>query len=154
GDQRSAGARAGGLRASARARGARRTRRGRGRDGLRLRHDAHARDPDRGRDDHSTLPRGQRRAGMARHVHGMSPLHVRKIAEFRWELPREGAMRVPGLIFADRDLLEQILKDKTPDQVRNAACLPGILEASIAMPDAHWGYGLPIGGVVATDPDE
>jgi tRNA-splicing ligase RtcB len=47
-----------------------------------------------------------------------------------------------------------MLSDRTPDQIRNAAHLPGILEASIAMPDAHWGYGLPVGGVVATDPDE
>ncbi len=87
-------------------------------------------------------------------IAGATGARVRQLDEFRWELPREGAMRVPGVIFADPPLLEQILKDKTSDQVRNAACLPGILEASIAMPDAHWGYGLPIGGVVATDPQE
>jgi tRNA-splicing ligase RtcB len=75
---------------------------------------------------------------------------IRQLDEFRWELPREGGMRVPGLIFADQPMLEKILQDKTPDQVRNAAHLPGIVQASIAMPDAHWGYGLPIGGVVAT----
>src|SRR5262245_51132874 len=69
-------------------------------------------------------------------------------------LPQEGGMRVPGVVFADRPLLDRMLSDRTPDQVRNAAHLPGILEASIAMPDAHWGYGLPVGGVVATDPDE
>src|SRR5213594_2462907 len=73
---------------------------------------------------------------------------------FRWMLPREGGMRVPGVLIADRPLLEKMLSDKTPEQVRNAAHLPGIIEASIAMPDAHWGYGLPVGGVVATDPDE
>src|SRR5204863_2272315 len=72
---------------------------------------------------------------------------------FRWMLPREGGMRVPGVLIADRPLLERMLSDKTPIQVRNAAHLPGILEASIAMPDAHWGYGLPVGGVVATDPE-
>src|SRR2546425_437431 len=72
---------------------------------------------------------------------------------FRWMLPREGGMRVPGILFADRPLLERMMSDRTPDQVRNAAHLPGILEASIAMPDAHWGYGLPVGGVVATDVD-
>jgi tRNA-splicing ligase RtcB len=77
-----------------------------------------------------------------------------RLDEFRWQLPREGGMRVPGVLFADRPLLERMLADKTPDQVRNAAHLPGIIEASIAMPDAHWGYGLPVGGVVATDPDE
>jgi tRNA-splicing ligase RtcB len=73
---------------------------------------------------------------------------------FRWMLPREGGMRVPGILIADRPLLERMMSDKTPDQVRNAAHLPGILSASIAMPDAHWGYGLPVGGVVATDPDD
>ena len=76
-----------------------------------------------------------------------------QLDEFRWMLPREGGMRVPGVLFADRALAERMLADKTPQQVRNAAHLPGILEASIAMPDAHWGYGLPVGGVVATDPD-
>jgi tRNA-splicing ligase RtcB len=74
---------------------------------------------------------------------------VVQLDEFRWMLPKEGGMRVPGILFADRPLLDQMLSDKTPDQVRNAAHLPGILEASIAMPDAHWGYGLPVGGVVA-----
>ena len=74
-----------------------------------------------------------------------------QLDEFRWELPRQGGMRVPGLLFADREMLEQMMSDRTPDQVRNAAHLPGILGASIAMPDAHWGYGLPVGGVVATD---
>jgi tRNA-splicing ligase RtcB len=79
---------------------------------------------------------------------------VTQLDEFRWMLPREGGMRVPGVLIADRPLLEKMLSDRTPDQVRNAAHLPGILEASIAMPDAHWGYGLPVGGVVAFDPDE
>ena len=74
---------------------------------------------------------------------------VVQLDEFRWMLPKEGGMRVPGILFADRPLLEKMLADKTPEQVKNAAHLPGILEASIAMPDAHWGYGLPVGGVVA-----
>jgi tRNA-splicing ligase RtcB len=79
---------------------------------------------------------------------------VTQLDEFRWMLPREGGMRVPGILIADRPLLEKMLSDRTPDQVRNAAHLPGILEASIAMPDAHWGYGLPVGGVVATGLDD
>jgi tRNA-splicing ligase RtcB len=79
---------------------------------------------------------------------------VEPIDEFRWRLPREGGMRVPGLLFADRAMLDTMLADRTPEQVRNAAHLPGILEASIAMPDAHWGYGLPVGGVVATHDKE
>jgi tRNA-splicing ligase RtcB (3'-phosphate/5'-hydroxy nucleic acid ligase) len=77
-----------------------------------------------------------------------------QLDEYRWMLPREGGMRVPGILFADRPLLDKMLSDRTPDQVRNAAHLPGILEASIAMPDAHWGYGLPVGGVVATHETE
>jgi tRNA-splicing ligase RtcB len=77
---------------------------------------------------------------------------VVQLDEYRWMLPAEGGMRVPGVLFANRALLEKMFCDKTPEQVKNAAHLPGILEASIAMPDAHWGYGLPVGGVVATDP--
>src|SRR5512136_3175797 len=79
---------------------------------------------------------------------------LERLDDFRWMIPRTGAMRVPGVIIADRTLLAHILADRTPDQIRNAATMPGILEASIAMPDAHWGYGLPVGGVVAFDPDE
>ena len=75
---------------------------------------------------------------------------VQRLDDYRWRIPREGGMRVPGLVFADRPLLERMLSDRTFEQVKNAAHLPGILEASIAMPDAHWGYGLPVGGVVAT----
>ena len=77
-----------------------------------------------------------------------------QLDEYRWMLPRTGGMRVPGILFASRPLLDKMLSDKTPEQVMNAAHLPGILDASIAMPDAHWGYGLPVGGVVATDPKE
>src|SRR5437867_12425225 len=75
---------------------------------------------------------------------------VLRLDAFRWQIPREGGMRVPGLVFADQALLERMLSDRTFEQVKNAAHLPGILVASIAMPDAHWGYGLPVGGVVAT----
>ncbi len=82
------------------------------------------------------------------------PHGITAIDAFRWRIPATGGMRVPGVIFADRAMLDTILADRTSDQVRNAAHLPGILEASIAMPDAHWGYGLPVGGVVATDPKE
>lgn len=84
----------------------------------------------------------------------VSAAGLERLDEFRWMIPRTGAMRVPGIVFADRGLLEHIVGDRTLDQVRNAATMPGILEASIAMPDAHWGYGLPVGGVVAFDPDE
>lgn len=84
----------------------------------------------------------------------ISAAGLERLDDFRWMIPRTGAMRVPGVVFADRGLLEQILADRTCEQIRNAATMPGILEASNAMPDAHWGYGLPVGGVVAFDPDE
>ncbi|MCX5674996.1 MAG: RtcB family protein [Planctomycetota bacterium] len=61
-------------------------------------------------------------------------------------------MNVDGIIYADEKLIEQIRHDNAPEQVANVACLPGIERASFAMPDIHWGYGFPIGGVAATDP--
>ncbi len=63
-------------------------------------------------------------------------------------------MRVPGMIFANEQLMEAVKKDQAADQVANVAFLPGIQVASIAMPDIHWGYGFCIGGVAATDPAE
>ncbi len=74
-----------------------------------------------------------------------------KINDFEWELPKTGKMNVPGRIFADETLLEDIKKDKTLEQIQNVAMLPGILKASFAMPDAHQGYGFPIGGVAGFD---
>ncbi len=79
---------------------------------------------------------------------------LRQIDELVWEIPRRGAMRVPGRIFASRSQIEQIREDRSAEQVANVACLPGIVVASLAMPDIHWGYGFPIGGVAATDPAE
>ena len=72
---------------------------------------------------------------------------------FRFRIPREGAMRVPGIVFASRSLLPEDPADKALEQVANVATLPGIVVASFAMPDVHWGYGFPIGGVAATDVD-
>lgn len=66
-------------------------------------------------------------------------------------LPQTGQMKVPGLVIASEELLQEMDIDKPLDQVRNVACLPGIVGYSIAMPDIHWGYGFPIGGVAATD---
>ncbi|MCX7424817.1 MAG: RtcB family protein [Planctomycetia bacterium] len=63
-------------------------------------------------------------------------------------------MRVEGRIFADKRLLDHLRDDQAPEQVANVATLPGIQTASFAMPDIHWGYGFPIGGVAATDPAE
>jgi tRNA-splicing ligase RtcB (3'-phosphate/5'-hydroxy nucleic acid ligase) len=72
---------------------------------------------------------------------------------YRARIPRHGEMRVPGIVFASRDLLPAAVGDRSLDQVANVATLPGIVEASYAMPDIHWGYGFPIGGVAATDVD-
>jgi tRNA-splicing ligase RtcB len=70
---------------------------------------------------------------------------------FRVLIPQQGLMRVPGVVFATRALLPDPAGDRSLDQVANVATLPGIVEASYAMPDIHWGYGFPIGGVAATD---
>jgi tRNA-splicing ligase RtcB len=69
-----------------------------------------------------------------------------------WEIEPTGAMRVPGRVFASRELIDA-LDEKVREQLANVAALPGIVGASLAMPDAHWGYGFPIGGVAAFDPD-
>ncbi len=73
-----------------------------------------------------------------------------------WRIPKhyKPGMRVDGLIYADEALIELIRADQAPEQVANAAFLPGIQHASLAMPDIHWGYGFCIGGVCATDPNE
>jgi tRNA-splicing ligase RtcB len=70
----------------------------------------------------------------------------------RWRIERTGAMRVPGVVFASQALLPDVAHDQTLRQVANVATLPGIVDASYAMPDLHWGYGFAIGGVAATDP--
>lgn len=81
---------------------------------------------------------------------------LKKIDDYRWEIPREFSpgMRVPGRIICDEKLLETVKKDQALLQVANVAHLPGIVNYSLAMPDIHWGYGFPIGGVAATDPDQ
>ncbi|HEY3445540.1 MAG TPA: RtcB family protein [Myxococcales bacterium] len=81
-------------------------------------------------------------------------MQLRKIDENRFEIPRTGGMRVPGLIFANEKLLHSIREDPCLEQVCNVAHLPGIVKASLAMPDIHWGYGFPIGGVAAMDEKE
>ncbi|MFO0566208.1 MAG: RtcB family protein [Polyangiaceae bacterium] len=73
---------------------------------------------------------------------------------FVWEIPREGDMKVPGRVYASAHQIERLRHDKCLDQVKNVAHLPGIVGASLAMPDMHWGYGFPIGGVAAVDADE
>jgi len=80
--------------------------------------------------------------------------NIKKIDNYRWEIPKSEGMRVPGLLYADEKMLKTVEKDRTPLQVKNVAYLPGIIKYSLAMPDMHWGYGFCIGGVAATDPDE
>ncbi len=82
----------------------------------------------------------------------MDRTQLTKVSEVEWRLEPSGPMRVPGVIFADEALLDA-MDDKVLEQVRNVASLPGIVKASFALPDAHWGYGFPIGGVAAFDPD-
>jgi len=78
---------------------------------------------------------------------------LKRRSDFEWEISPHGAMRVPGIIYANEDLI-RAMDHKVYEQVVNVATLPGIVKASYAMPDAHWGYGFPIGGVAAFDPDE
>jgi tRNA-splicing ligase RtcB len=81
-------------------------------------------------------------------------LHLlEKRSDYAWEIPRQGAMRVPAVIYASESLMRD-MDHKVYEQAVNVAMLPGIVNASYAMPDAHWGYGFPIGGVAAFDPDE
>jgi tRNA-splicing ligase RtcB (3'-phosphate/5'-hydroxy nucleic acid ligase) len=81
----------------------------------------------------------------------MDTSRLTQVSEHAWRIDPHGAMRVPGLIYASEALI-QAMDEKVYEQVRNVATLPGIIEASFAMPDAHWGYGFPIGGVAAFDP--
>jgi tRNA-splicing ligase RtcB len=82
------------------------------------------------------------------------PPRLERIDDFRWRLPRSGAMQAEGLLFASSRQVEDLESDEALRQVANVACLPGLVGPSIAMPDIHWGYGFPIGGVAAFDPKE
>ena len=74
-------------------------------------------------------------------------------SEFKWEIPPAESMRVPAVLYASRSLITE-MDEKVREQIQNVASLPGIVRAAYAMPDAHWGYGFPIGGVAAFDPRE
>lgn len=84
----------------------------------------------------------------------MKPALLRQVSEWLWELPATGGMRVPGRVYADHQLLEALHDDQSLTQVANVAHLPGILCCSLAMPDIHFGYGFPIGGVAAFAVDD
>ncbi|MDH5750575.1 MAG: RtcB family protein, partial [Rhodospirillales bacterium] len=77
---------------------------------------------------------------------------LKQVHDYEWKIPATGNMRVPAVIFADAALIRD-MDDKVVEQAVNVATLPGIVKASYAMPDAHWGYGFPIGGVAAFDAD-
>ena len=81
-------------------------------------------------------------------------MQIEQIDETRWRIPKNGGMRVDGIVYADAKMIEDIRNDQSLQQVVNVAHLPGILQASLAMPDIHWGYGFPIGGVAAMDAEE
>src|SRR5665811_1718755 len=83
----------------------------------------------------------------------MDPARLTRVDATTWRIEPYGAMRVPAIIYADEDLI-RAMDDKVHEQVTNVAMLPGIVKASFAMPDAHWGYGFPIGGVAAFDPEQ
>ncbi len=80
---------------------------------------------------------------------------LNRVGENRWEIPQGTVpgMRTNAVIFANESMLAQIRNDNAPLQAANVACLPGIVGSSMAMPDIHWGYGFPIGGVAAVDAD-
>ncbi len=81
----------------------------------------------------------------------MGKMELIQITPYKWELPKTGKMRVPGFIYAERDMLVGKEHNEPLKQVANVATLPGIVKGSLAMPDMHWGYGFPIGGVAAFD---
>jgi tRNA-splicing ligase RtcB len=81
-------------------------------------------------------------------------MEIERLDDFRWRIPRHGQMRVDGMVYADDRMMADLRDDPSLQQVCNVAHLPGILRASYAMPDIHWGYGFPIGGVAAMDADE
>lgn len=78
-------------------------------------------------------------------------MEIKQLEEYIWEIPRQGQMRVPVVIYTSSKLLESIKRDKTLFQAQNVACLPGIQKNAYVMPDGHQGYGFPIGGVAAFD---
>src|ERR671930_66756 len=77
----------------------------------------------------------------------------RRVDDTLWEIPRDARpdMRVPARVFADEELLDAIGRDRSVEQLQNVATLPGIVDAALAMPDIHQGYGFPVGGVAAIE---
>ena len=82
-------------------------------------------------------------------------ISLERVDTYRWRIPTSynPEMRVPGMVYADDDLIELIRADNALQQVANVATLPGIVGHALAMPDIHWGYGFPVGSVAATHAD-
>src|SRR5450759_935606 len=76
-----------------------------------------------------------------------------RVSDFEWRIEAHGKMRVPAVLYASEELIRE-MDTKVYEQIVNVATLPGIQKAAYAMPDAHWGYGFPIGGVAAFDPQK
>src|SRR3989475_7587664 len=83
-----------------------------------------------------------------------APPRLTRVGECVWEIPRQGGMRVPARVYASEKLIEEVRDDPALPQLANVAHLPGIVGYALAMPDIHWGYGFPIGGVAAVDAEE
>jgi tRNA-splicing ligase RtcB (3'-phosphate/5'-hydroxy nucleic acid ligase) len=81
-------------------------------------------------------------------------INIKKVDDYRYQIPQEGKMRTDGLVFVSEALLSDLKQDQSLQQVANVAWLPGIVGSSLGMPDIHWGYGFPIGGVAAFDSDQ
>ena len=81
-------------------------------------------------------------------------MELKKLNEFTWKIEKQGAMKVPAVIYASESLLKKVREDRTLHQAMNVACLKGIIKHALVMPDAHEGYGFPIGGVAAFDMEE
>ncbi|MCP3686597.1 MAG: RtcB family protein [bacterium] len=81
-------------------------------------------------------------------------MQINKVNDYTWKIDKQNGMKVPAIIYASEKLMEKIKQDKTVEQATNVAKLPGIIKHSLTMPDAHQGYGFPIGGVAAFDMDE
>lgn len=81
----------------------------------------------------------------------MTDINIQKVDDWTWRIPKFGDMRVDGIVYSSEKMMNDIRKDQSLQQVVNVATLPGIVRASYAMPDIHWGYGFPIGGVAAFD---
>ncbi len=78
-------------------------------------------------------------------------IQLERIDSTKWRIPKHGGMRVDGIVYASDAMMAELRHDPALTQVANVAHLPGIVGASFAMPDIHWGYGFPIGGVAAMD---